>query len=180
MARHADPQEQKTVDYWKQQPKYDAVKRPCCFSCNTFGHYASDCPKKKETQDTKKSPKLENISLVMPISPREETELVKPEVMGRVVTSGKIASQVVDQINLNPGADRTIVKSSFVSEEMKTMMMKGYTGNVSAYPLAEVELEVGDQKTILTVAWQGELNYDVLLGADFPHIWELGRQLLYA
>ena len=102
--------------------------------------------------------------------------------MGCVVTSGKIAGQVVDQIRLDPGTDRMIVKSSLVSEEMKTgqtIMMKGYAGNISAHPPADVELEVGDQKTILTVALQGELNYDVLLGADFPHIWELGRQLLY-
>ena len=90
---------------------------------------------------------------------------------------------MVDQIRLDPGANRTIVKSSLVTEEMKTgqmIMMKGYTGYISAHPLADVELEVGDQKMILTVALQGELNYDVLLGADFPHIWELGRQLLYA
>ena len=40
-------------------------------------------------------------------------------------------------------------------------MMKGYTENVSAHPLAEVELEVGDQKMILTVALQGELKYDI-------------------
>ena len=83
-----------------------------------------------------------------------------------MVTLGKIAGQVVDQICLDPGADTTIVKSSLVSEEMKTeqtIMMNGYTGNVSAHPLAEVELEVGDQKTILTLALQGDLNYDVSL-----------------
>ena len=75
--------------------------------------------------------------------------------MGRVVTSGKIAGQVVDQIRLDPGADRTIVKSSLVSEEMKTgqtIMMKGYTGNITAHPLADVEFEVRDKKTTLTVA----------------------------
>ena len=91
MAHHADLPEQKTADYWKQQPKYDGVKGPHCFSCNSFGHYASDCPKKKKAQDMKKAPKLKNISLVMPILPRKETELIKSEVMGRVVTSGKIA-----------------------------------------------------------------------------------------
>ena len=53
MARHADLLEQKTADYWKQQLKYDAIKGLRCFSCNIFGHYASDCPKKKEAQDTK-------------------------------------------------------------------------------------------------------------------------------
>ena len=62
----------------------------------------------------------------------------------------------------------------------QTIVMKGYTGNVSAHPLAEVELKVGDQETILTLALQGELKYDVLVGADFPHISELGLQLLYA
>ena len=78
----------------------------------------------------------------MPILSREETELVKSEVMGHLMTSGKIAGQVVDQIRLDPGADRTIVKSSLASEEMmtgQTLMMKGYTGNVSAHPQAEVE-----------------------------------------
>ena len=42
------------------------------------------------------------------------------------------------------------------------------------YPLAKVQLEVPGYKTTVEVGVHENLKYDILLGRDFPHLWEVG------
>ena len=51
---------------------------------------------------------------------------------------------------------------------------------MESHPLAEVELEVAHRRVTLKVALEEHGKYDVLLGTDFPGLWELGRQLVNA
>ncbi len=76
-----------------------------------------------------------------------------------------------------------MVKSCLVPETAKTgevVLLESYTGKVESHHLAEVELEVAHRRVTLKVALEEHGKYDVLLGTDFPGLWELGWQLVNA
>ena len=101
---------------------------------------------------------------------------MESEIVRKVIIPGKVAGQDVSQILLDTGADRTMVKSCLVPETAKT----GEVVLIESHPLAEVELEVAHRRVTLKVALEEHGKYDVLLGTDFPGLWELGRQLVNA
>ena len=179
-SKSTDVSNGKSNGNWKKQPKFDPVRGPRCFSCNEYGHYSSKCPTKKEHKNL---PRLEDLNLAVTLTAREEADLVESEIVCKVIIPGKVAGQDVSQIPLDTGADRAMVKSCLVSETAKTgevVLMESYTGKVESHPLAEVELEVAHRRVTLKVALEVHGKYDVLLGTDFPGLWELGRQLVNA
>ena len=52
--------------------------------------------------------------------------------------------------------------------------MKTINPGRESYPVAHVNIEVAGYKTDLEVCVHSDLSYDVLLGRNFPYLWEVG------
>ena len=54
----------------------------------------------------------------------------------------------------------------------KTVEVKTINPGCESYPVARVNIEVAGYKTDLEVCVHLDLSYGVLLGRDFPFLWE--------
>ena len=50
---------------------------------------------------------------------------------------------------------------------------------ITVHPRARAKIEVGWRSEEMEIAVQDNLMFDALIGADYPDIWELGKQLVY-
>ena len=83
----------------------------------------------------------------------------------------------MEQIYLDPGSSKTFVSQALVEQASltsKTIEVKTINPGRKVYPVANVNIEVGGYKTELEVCVHSNLSYDVLLGRDFPFLWEVG------
>ena len=109
-----------------------------------------------------------------------EEILVSTEVSQKVVMAGHIGETPVSRI---VGADRTIVRSNLVPEEARTgesVSLECLSHDVLLLPLAITEVKVAGRTAELKVALTNDLAYDVVLGTNFPYIWDVGREVSHS
>ena len=91
--------------------------------------------------------------------------------MERDLVAGKLDGKSCKGMRLDTGADRTIVRRDKIhsrSMTAKTASFKPSKGQVYSLPLAWVEVELPGFSKRMLVAVQEDLDFDALLGCDFP------------
>ena len=149
-----------------------------CYACIKTGHYKSECPQAK---------KLEEVHLLnTPIclqnldeapSRMEEKKAFLKSTREPVVVVGKVDGQKVSTVYLDPGSSKTFVKADWVCDSRltgKNVEVSTVNPGQAVYPMARVEVEVAGYQTEIVVGVHEGLKYDVLLGRDFPYLWEVG------
>ena len=162
------------------KPKYDPVKGPRCFQCNEYGNYASDCSKPRKKEGINLAQCIDEGNILSSLPADTEEILVSTEVSQKVVMAGHIGETPVLRI---VGADRTIVRSNLVPEEARTgesVSLECLSHDVLLLPLAITEVKVAGRTAELKVALTNDLAYDVVLGTNFPYIWDVGREVSHS
>ena len=89
----------------------------------------------------------------------------------------KVIGQLVNDIVLDTGCSRTLVRSDLLREKDfsrgETITVQCAHGDVVTYPLARVELEVEGRALIVETAVSNTLPQSVLLRTDVPDLSEL-------
>ena len=88
-----------------------------------------------------------------------------------------VESQFVNDIVLDTGCSRTLVRSDLVGEENckpgEKVTVQYARGDIVTYPVASVELEVQGRVLTVEAAVSDQLPSSVLLGTDVPALSEL-------
>ena len=133
-------------------------KRPLtCFNCHQRWYKATECPG----------------NALCCRSSRERSQ--KKEEGSR---KGKVNHKSVDDIILDTGCSRTMVKRELISEDDLTgeaTTIKCAHGNTVLYPLATVRISVGDYSVEMEAAALTTLPVSVLMGTDIPRLNQLLR-----
>ena len=94
-----------------------------------------------------------------------------PEGVRRI---GRVEGVVVDDVVLDTGCSQTMVRQSLVPEERlvagATTSLRCAHGDVMAYPLADVRMEVGGTGINVRAAVSERLPVSVILGTDVPEM----------
>ena len=90
---------------------------------------------------------------------------------------GVVEGRHADNILLDTGCSRTLVRKELVPEEKildgEAVAIRCAHDDTVLYPLAQVEVSVGGQALEVKVAVSDTLPMDVLLGTDVPELGEL-------
>ena len=90
---------------------------------------------------------------------------------------GMVEGQLVNDIVLDTGCSRTLVRSDLVGEENckpgEKVTVQCAHGDIVTYPIASVELEVLGRALTVEAAVSNQLPSSVLLGTDVPGLSEL-------
>ena len=88
--------------------------------------------------------------------------------------AGFVEGQLVDDIVLDTGCSRPLVRSDFVKKERlsseKSVTVQCAHGDAVEYPVATVEIRVQGRKVTVEVAVSDKLPHSVLLGTDVPEL----------
>ena len=132
-----------------EKPQYEK-KVPTCYGCGVVGHIRPNCPNKVRRVP---SPKPSNFMSVQ----------------------GSIAGVIVDNLRVDPGADRSVVRQEFIPSSSytgETIRLDSWRGSeVTEHKLARIEIKVGDMAVISDVAVVDTMDSPALLGSD------LGRKM---
>ena len=142
-------------DRWKSgKPKRD-LKDVECYNCHQKGHYSANCP--SNAMFCRGKPMLTQVG---------------------VKRAGVVEGNCVDNILLDTGCSKTLVRQDLVPKEKllegEAIAIRCAHGDTVLYPLAQVEVTIGGQSVDVTAAVSETLPMDVLLGTDVP---ELGKLL---
>ena len=92
---------------------------------------------------------------------------------------GVVEGQLVNDIVVDTGCSRTLVRSDLLGEKMfegETVTIQCVHGNVVTYPLTRIELEVKGRALTVKAAVSDTLPQSVLLGTDV-HVPDLSELL---
>ena len=153
-SKESTEEDKKGVKEVKKEVKKEKSDSPGirCFNCKKMGHKAVECP--------------------------EKVYFCGEGRQADVTRRGLVDGTVVDDIVLDTGCSRTMVRRELVKED-KTLEGRAVTvrcahGDTVLYPLAHVELELDGTAVEVEAAVSDNLPVSVLLGTDVP---ELGRLL---
>ena len=132
----------------KRVEKTEQEHRLTCFRCNKVGHIAKRCPEKgfycSETGQSK------------------------------LYRQGKVEGKAIKDILLDTGCSRTMVKRELVPAnkflEGDVVTIRCAHGDVTLYPLAQVNMEIGGVPIKVEAAVSEKLPVSVLLGTDVPQL----------
>ena len=135
----------------KQEKFFKKERKPItCYGCGEPGHIRPNCPNKVRRV---KSPELSKV----------------------MVVSGWLAGCEVDNLRVDTGADRTVVRQDYVPKEAYTgevVRLDSWRGaQFSDHKIASIAIKVGQVEVIAKVAVVQQLDCPALLGSD------LGRPL---
>ena len=91
----------------------------------------------------------------------------------KVSRKGTVEGVVVDDILLDTGSARTLVKEDLVpiwKLQKDEVAIRCAHGDIATYPLASVEIEVGGKRFVVEAAVSATLPVSVLLGRDVPEL----------
>lgn len=128
-----------------------------CFNCRGRGHMSRQCPSNALFAARGKS---------------VEQRAKKLE----VACIGTVEGHPVDEIVLDTGCSRTLVRKDLVPGEKLTggeISIRCAHGDIFVYPLADVQIEVGGRQFEVQAGVSEKLPVSVLLGTDVPHLAEL-------
>ena len=140
----------------KDRPPRQEKREVICFNCRQKGHISTRCP---------------NNALYCGPKRRYQQEQ-------GVCRPGVVEGQYVDDILLDTGCSKTLVRKNLVpSEKLQegdAVTIRCAHGDTVLYPIADVEMEVGGRRIQVEAAVSDTLPVSVLLGTD---VAELGNLL---
>ena len=150
-----------------------------CYGCHKMGHYKSKCPHPHKSEEVHllDASKESLVDLDKAPSRLEQKKAFIKATQNPVIIPGNVNGLIVDSIYLDPGASKTFVKVDWVDKNKmngKVVEVKTINTGEQTYPVAPISIEVAGYKTDLEVAVHSSLPYDVLLGRNFPYLWEVG------
>ena len=131
-----------------------------CFNCGGRGHISTKCP-----------------SYALYCSNRRGRNCTwKPghSRSGCVYRAGAVEGQAVEDVLLDTGCSRTLVRRDLVPENKRldgSVAIRCAHGDTVEYPLATVDISIGDQKFTVEAGVADALPASVLLGTDIPTWW---------
>ena len=184
--------------------KFDGDKRPTtgnslprrCYNCGETTHLASDCRKATKLADgapknqraDKKELKCYNCGKLGHVAMRcpakalycgEKQRQLKDEYgprEGAITRSGLVEGSTVDDIVIDTGCSRTLVRSDLIPQARPwkgEIIVRCAHGDAVRYPTADVQISVGKCQMTVEAGVSDTLPASVLLGTDVPHLLEL-------
>ena len=101
---------------------------------------------------------------------------ITPDESGRVYRCGTVGKVPVSDILLDTGATRTLVREDLVQPEQRVegkVTIRCAHGDAVTYPLAAVQIGVGEQEFAVLAGVSRTLPTSVLLGRDVPGLMPL-------
>ena len=136
-----------------------------CFNCWEEGHVKANCPK----------PRDKALLCTDPVTGAAQQPVRERE--PGVYRSGQVEGQTVNEILLDTGCSRTMVRSELVPAEKvleeDSATVRCAHGDTVLYPLADLELEVDGHHIRVEAAISETLPVAVLLGRDVPELAQL-------
>ena len=134
-----------------------------CFNCGGRGHISTKCPSNALYCSNRRG--------------RNCTWKPGHSRSGCVYRAGAVEGQAVEDVLLDTGCSRTLVRRDLVPESKRldgSVAIRCAHGDTVEYPLATVDISIGDQKFTVEAAWVADaLPASVLLGTDVPNLVEL-------
>ena len=97
--------------------------------------------------------------------------------MGTVLRQGVVSGFLVNDLLLDTGCSKTIVRSDLVGEEQwlkgESTIIQCAHGDAIAYPLADIKLEIQGKPVLVNEAVSDTLPQSVLVGTDVPGMLEM-------
>ena len=143
-------------------PKSKPDKR--CYNCKELGHFKAECPMPILFADTKSLSGYRNTTAMIPM----------PMNTG-VTRQGEVEGVQVNDLTLDTGSARTIVHSRFVDDTQIAgkIPIRCAHGDTHVYPLAQVEIRVGEKGFLVEAAVSETLPVSVVLGRDVPELLDM-------
>ena len=150
----------KGEDVGKMEKKLKKDGKPLvCYNCGGRGHTSRQCPSESLYCGTRKSG-----------NHRGRRQMVRQPFH----CEGFVEGQFVDDIVLDTGFSRTLVRSDLVGKERlnseKSVTVQCSHGDVVEYPVATVEIRVQGRRVTVEAAVSDKLPHSVLLGTDVPEL----------
>jgi len=198
-----DYRQARKKDLWVPSTDLKKSSSKMCFTCKLPGHLARDCPKRetltakpgKGENATKPGERKRDEKPLICYNcggkghtsrqcPSEAfyggARAARKSSQSKSVVNkckGKVEGHLVSDIVLDTGCSRTLVHRDFVKEEKfvggGSVVIQCAHGDVVAYPLANVELEVQGVTVTVEAAVSNTLPQSVLLGTDVPELFSL-------
>ena len=135
---------------------------PICYNCKERGHVSRQCPRK---------------ALLCGLPRRKESSRKEQALL----CSGRVGGRAVDDIQLDTGCSRTLVRTDLVDPHLirheNSVTILCAHGDTVTYPIAKVTLDVKGKQITMEAAISKTLPRSVLLGTDVPELGELlGRR----
>ena len=153
----------------EKRPKKDE-KPLMCYNCGGRGHTSRQCPSDAFFCETRKS-----------VTYRGRRKPARQP----FCCEGLVEGQFVNDIVLDTGCSRTLVRGDLVRQEKlsleRTVIVQCAHGDVVVYPVATVEISVQGKVCSVEAAVSDKLPHSVLLGSDVSELvsFEEGRQGSY-
>ena len=135
------------------------------YNCKELGHFKAECPMPILFADTKSLRGDHNPTATIPMS------------MNTGITrQGEVEGVQVNDLTLDTGSARTIVHSRFVDDTTRVagkIPIRCAHGDTHIYPLAQVEIRVGEKGFLVEAAVSETLPVSVVLGRDVPELLDM-------
>ena len=163
---------------------------PRCYSCGERGHIALRCPKARtpvmyadalptdradasgDQHESSESDLLGEAYFCQPAQPAVASPHTTPE----VVVTGVVNGYQVSNIVVDTACAQTMIHQDLVPDSKlvrQCVTIRCAHGDELQYPLADVEIEVGDYIYYVRAAVSDRLPRPVLLGRDIPDLCQL-------
>ena len=167
-----EAEEAKSTPQKPEKPKKD-LRHIQCFNCQEKGHYSSKCP--------------HNALFCMErrIDYTGESKVTihpKVPVKTGVPTLGLVEGTTVSDILLDTGCSRSVVNEQLVPKgkilQGEAVAIRCAHGGTVVYPIARVDVCIGDQHLTVEAAVSDTLPMSMLLGTDVPEMTKILTQEL--